>query len=77
MLKLPFFDPPTPHHHALSRMIPRPPLRYVTPDTDTLLYNLFLFFEVEKKNNKDTHPPMTHQPMLLSNSAKLSGLNQK
>ena len=44
-LKLPFFNP---HHHVSSRMITRTPLRYVTPDTDTLLYHLFLFFEVEK-----------------------------
>ena len=73
-LKLPFFDPPTPHHHASSRIITRPPLRYVTPDTDTPLYHLFLFFEVEKK---DTQPPMTHPPMFLSNSTKLSRLNKK
>ena len=35
-LKLPFFDQPIPHHHALSRIITRSLLRYVTPDTDTL-----------------------------------------
>ena len=40
-LKLNFFDPPTPprapppHQDASSRMMTRPPLRYVTPDTDT------------------------------------------
>ena len=46
-LKLPFFNPPTPHHHASSRMIEW--LRYVTPNTDTSLYHLFLLFEDEKK----------------------------
>ena len=66
MLKLTFFDPPTPHHHALSQMITKPPLPYVTPDTYTSLYHLFLFFEVEKKN-KDRHPLMTHLTMFLSN----------
>ena len=65
MLKLSFLRPTHPHHHASSRVITRSPLRYVTPDTDTHLYYLFLFFEVEK--NKDTHPPMTHPPLLLSN----------
>ena len=55
-LKLPFFDQPTTRHHASSRMItrPLPLLRYVTPDTDPSLYHLFLFLEVEKKQNKDT-----------------------
>ena len=59
MLKLLFFWPTHPHHHASSQMITRPPLRYVTADTDTTLplIILFLFFEVEEK--KDTHPPMT------------------
>ena len=75
-LKLPFFDPPTPHHHVSSRIITRPPLCYVTPDSDTPLYQLFLLIEIEKKN-KDTHPTMTHQPMFLSNETKLSGLNKK
>ena len=55
-LKLLFFDPPTPYHHALSRMITRPSLRYVTPDTDNPLCHLSLFFEVEKK---DTHSSTT------------------
>ena len=55
MLKLTFFDPPTPHHHALSEMITKPPLPYVTPDTYTPLYHLFLFFEVEKKTKIGTH----------------------
>ena len=51
-------------------MIKRPPLRYVTPDTDDAppsLYNLFIFFEAEKETNKDTDPPITHQLMFLSN----------
>ena len=34
MLNLPFCHPLTPHHHASSRMITRPLLRYVTLDTD-------------------------------------------
>ena len=64
-LKLPFYDPPT-----------TPPtislLRYVTPVEDpTTLYHLFFFFEVEKKKkkqtNKDTHSPMIHPHMFLSN----------
>ena len=46
-LKLPFFWTTHPHHHASSQMITKPPLCYVTPDTDTPLYHLFLFFEVE------------------------------
>ena len=41
------------------------PLRYIIPDTDPPLFNLFLFFEVGKEN-KDTHPLMTHPPMFLS-----------
>ena len=62
-LKLPFFSPPTPHYHATSRMITRPHLRYVTPDTGTPplpaprpLHHLFLFFEIEKKAKIRTHP---------------------
>ena len=39
-LKLPFFDPPTLHHHASSRIITRPPSHYVTPDRDTPVYHL-------------------------------------
>lgn len=35
-------------HHALSRLITRPLLHYVTPETDTPLYHLFHVFEVEK-----------------------------
>ena len=65
-LKLPFLNLPISHHHVSSWMITRAPLRYVTPETDTPLYHLFLFFEVEKKP-KDTHSPMTHPPMFLSN----------
>ena len=57
--------PPTPHHHTSSRMITRPPLRYVMPDTYPPFYHLFLFFDVEKK--QATHSPMTHPPMFLSN----------
>ena len=43
-------------------MITRPPLRYVTPDPDTPLYQLFIFFEVEKKYQRyaPTHDISTH-----------------
>ena len=54
-------------------MITRSHLRYVKPDTDTLFYHLFLFFEVEK-NPRDTHPPATYPAMFLSNYTKFSGL---
>ena len=64
-LKLPFFNPPNPNHYTSSCMITRTPLPYVTPDTDTILYHLFLFLEVEKNPKDDT--PMTHPPMFLSN----------
>ena len=50
-LELPLFDPTTSHYHASSRMITRPPLHYVTPDTDTLFVIYF----------------MTHPHMFLSN----------
>ena len=54
-------------------MITRPPLRYVTPDTYTpQFHHLFIFFEIQMKNTKDTHPPM-----FLSNLTKLPGLNKK
>ena len=71
-LKWPFFDPPTPHHQASSQMITRPPLHYVTPDTDTPPFIIYFSFWKLKKNetkktNKDTHPPMTHPAMFLSN----------
>ena len=59
MLKLPFFEPPTPHHHASSRVITRLPF---TPDKDALLYHLFLFFEVKKEKQRyaPTHDTSTH-----------------
>ena len=43
-------------------MMTRLPLRHVTPDTDTPLYRLFLFFEVEKqfKRYAPTHDTSTH-----------------
>ena len=61
-LKLPFLEPPTPHHHASSRMTTKPTLCYVMPDTDTPLYHLFLFFEVEKKPQRyaPTYDTSTH-----------------
>ena len=75
-LKLPFYDPPTipptiTLRHEWSQNL-FSLLRYVTPDADpTTLYHLFFFFEVEKKNNKqtnkDTHSPMIHPHMFLSN----------
>ena len=46
------------HHHASSRVITRPHLRYVTPDTNNPLYYLFIFLLKLKK--KVTHPPTTH-----------------
>ena len=58
-LELPLFDPPTLHYHASSRMIRRPPLRYVRPDTDIPLYHLFLFFEVKKNRYAPTHDTTT------------------
>ena len=59
-------------------MITRPPLRYLTPDTYTpQFHHLFIFFEIQMKNTKDTHPPMTHPPMFLSNLTKLPGLDKK
>ena len=45
-------------------MITRPPLRYLTPDTDTPLYHLFLIFlfsKVEKKANIRTQPWHIHR----------------
>ena len=63
-LKLPFFNPPTPHHYASSRMIAKLHLRHawhIKP-----LYHLFLFFEVEK-NPKINTRLMIDPPMLLSN----------
>ena len=61
-LKLPIFDPPTPHHHASSQMMTRPPLSYVTPDTHTPIYHLFLISEVEKESQRyaPTHDTSTH-----------------
>ena len=61
-LKLPFFNTPTPHHHASSRMITKAPLHYVTPDTGTPLYHLFLVFEVEKNPQRyaPTHKTSIH-----------------
>ena len=66
--KFPFFDTPTPPTPlpSPSRFITNghktPPLRYVTPDTDTSLYHLFLFFEVEKKSQRyaSTYGTSTH-----------------
>ena len=57
-LKLTFFEPPTPHHHASSRMITRPPLRFVTPDTDTRLPFIicFSFLKLKRKTKIRTHP---------------------
>ena len=67
MLKLPLFNPRKPHHHASSQIIARPTFCYVTPDIDTLCYLFFFFFfEVENKP-KDTHPPMIHSAIFLSN----------
>ena len=66
-LKLPFFEPPTPHHHASSRMITRLPLRYVAPDTDTppphpptfLIY--FSFLKLKKPQRyAPNHDTSTH-----------------
>ena len=67
-LKLPLTNPPlpSPHHYASSRMITKPPLRYVMPDTNTLFIIYFSFLKL-KKNPKDTHPPMTHPLMFLNN----------
>ena len=55
-LKLPFFDPPTLHHQGSSRMITRPPLRYVTPDTDTHPLSIISFLKLKKKTKIRTHP---------------------
>ena len=63
ILKLSFFNPPHPYHHGSSRMITRPPSRYVTSDIDTppLLYQLFLFFQVKKTQRCAlTHDTSTH-----------------
>ena len=70
MLRLPFFDPPTPHHHAVRP--PRPPLRYLMPDTDISLYHLFLFFEVEKITQRyaPTHDKSTHVFKQLNQSVR-------
>ena len=60
-LKLPFFDPPTPHHDDSSWMIHD--LFYVTSRLTQLpppLYHLFLFFEVKKKIKTRTHPWCIH-----------------
>ena len=51
-------------------MITRSPLRYVTPDTDTPLYHLFLFFEVEKK-------PQSYAPTDDTSTYVFKQLNQK
>ena len=65
-LKLLFFDQPNPHHHASLRMITKPSLLYVTPDTNSpRLYHLFLFFEVEKKK----------KPRFLRNQAIFTKFN--
>ena len=48
-LKLLSCETPTPHHHTSSRIITKSPFCYVTLDTDTDLYHLFLIFEAEKK----------------------------
>ena len=86
-LKLPFFDlcPPLPPLPScfITNDNKTPP--YVTSRLTQipfpLLYHLFLFFflflRLEKQQNKDAHPPMTHPPMFLSNWTKLSGLNEK
>ena len=65
MLKLPFFNPTSPHHHASSRIFTRTPLRYVTPDADTLLYHLFLFSEAGKKPEDN---PSSEDPMVKKKS---------
>ena len=52
-------------------MITISPLGYVTPDTDTPLYHLFLFLEIEKK---DMHPPMTHVFTQINQNVELEFL---
>ena len=47
-------SPPPLRFIANDRKNPPPPLRYFPPDKDTLLYHLFLFFEVEKKSQRYT-----------------------
>ena len=54
MLKLLILNSPTLHRNISSRMIVRRSLRYVTLDTDTAFYHLFLFVE-DEKHPKDTH----------------------
>ena len=60
-LKLPFFDPPIPHHHASSRMITRPHLRYVKFDTDAPFIIYFSFLNSKKTPKIRTlHNTSTH-----------------
>ena len=60
-LKWPFFDPPTPHHQASSQMITRPPLHYVTPDTNTPPLSFISHFGSWKKTKqKKTTKIRTH-----------------
>ena len=69
-LKVPLKPPP-------SRLITnnqKSPLRYIRPDTDTPPpFPIIIYFTFWK----NTHPPITHSPMFLSDWTKLSSLNTK
>ena len=81
--KFPFFDTPTPPTPlpSPSRFITnghKTPPPYVTSRLTQIPLFIIYFSSLKlKKNPKDTHPPMAHPPMFLSNETKLSGLNKK
>ena len=66
--KFPYFDPPPPSstitlHHEWSQDPP-----YVTSRLTQIPLFIIYFSSLKlKKNPKDTHPPMAHPPMFLSN----------
>ena len=49
-------------------MITRPPIRYITPDTDSSHYHLFLSFEVE---NKSQGYAPTHDISTINNKSRV------
>ena len=74
---------PLSHHYASSRMITRPPLLYVTSDTDTPLIIYFSFLKLKKQKQKKQKKKQIHAPAYdrsthaFKQLTKLSGLNKK
>ena len=54
--KIAFFDPPTPHHHALSRLFTKTLLRYATLSTNTPSPRSPFILNKKEENERNLFP---------------------